>query len=156
MGLLDSIVSGVAGQLLGGGGGGAQNPLGAIVASLTGGNQAAGGNLLAAAMSMLQGAGGIGGVVAQFQKAGLGKEADSWVSTGPNMDVSGANLTQVFGGDAISQIAKQLGMPEGQAGGAMAKILPELINQMTPGGRVSGEADDMLTKGLSMLTKGLG
>jgi uncharacterized protein YidB (DUF937 family) len=156
MGLLDAIVGGVAGQMLGGGGGSAsQNPLGAIVASLAGGNQAAGGSLLSAAMSMLQGAGGLGAVVSQFQKAGLGQQADSWVGTGQNMDISGDHVSQVFGKGAIGQLAQQLGMSHGDAGNAMAKILPELINQMTPGGSVGGDADDMLSKGLSMLRKGL-
>jgi uncharacterized protein YidB (DUF937 family) len=158
MGLLDAIVGGVAGQLLGGGGGAAQanNPLGAIVASLAGGHQATSGNLLSAALSMLQGAGGLGSVVSQFQKAGLGQQADSWVGTGANMDISGDQLTRVLGGGAIGQIAQQLGMSQGDAGNAMAKILPELINQMTPKGNIEAGSDDILSQGLSMLRKGLG
>jgi uncharacterized protein YidB (DUF937 family) len=140
--------------MLGGGAkSGAQNPLASIVASLAGGKQAQGGALLGAAMSMLQQGGGLGGVLAKLQQGGLGKEADSWVGTGANTQISGDQLTKAFGADAIGQIASKLGMPHGQAGSAMAQLLPELVNQMTPDGRVPDNHGDLLSQGMDMLKK---
>lgn len=155
MGLLDAVIGGVAGNILGGGGSTTQNPLGGVLAGLAGGNPGAGGNLLAAAMSMLQQQGGLGAVIQQFQRAGLGQQADSWVGTGANMNLSADQLSSVFGG-TIGQLAQQFGLSEGQASGALAQVLPELINQLTPSGAIGPDADDALTSGLSSLRQGPG
>ena len=134
MGLLDSILGGAAGQLLGGaGGGGAQS------------------NVLSAVMMLLQQNGGLGNVIAQFEQSGLGAQAASWVGTGANQGISGDQLTQVFGSGAIGQIASQLGMDHGQASGALAQLLPEVINHLTPQGQVTSQSSDMLSQALSML-----
>ena len=155
MGLLDSLLSDVVGSATGvQGQQSAANPLDSILGSLAGGNQQQTGNLLAAAMSMLQQNGGLGGVLDMLRTSGLGAQADSWVGTGANMAVSGDQLHQVFGGSALGNIASQLGMPQGQANSAMAQILPELINQLTPNGQLPDNAGDLLSRGLSMLRPG--
>ena len=133
MGLLDSMLGGVAGQLLGGAGGGTQN------------------NVLSAVMLLLQQNGGLGNVIAQFEQNGLGAHAASWVGTGANQSISGDQLAQVFGSGAIGQIASQLGMDHGQASGALAQLLPEVINQLTPQGQVTSQSGDLLSQALSML-----
>jgi uncharacterized protein YidB (DUF937 family) len=151
MGLLDGILSNVVGSLGSGGVPGAQNPLGALLGSL-GGGQGQGANLLTAAMSLLQQNGGLNGVLDTFRQSGMAQHADSWVSTGPNIGLSGDQLQQVFGGSSIGNIASQLGMSNGQASSAMAQILPELINQLTPNGQVPSDHGDLISKGLAMLT----
>ena len=67
------------------------------------------------------------------------------------MAVSPDQLHQAFGGSAINDVASQLGLSQGQAGSALAQILPELINQLTPDGRMPDNAGDVLSQGLSML-----
>lgn len=133
MGLLDSMLGGVAGQLLGGAGGGQNH------------------TVLSAVMMLLQQNGGLGNVIAQFEQHGLGAHAASWVGTGANQSISGDQLAQVFGSGAIGQIAAQLGMDHGQASGALAQLLPEVINQLTPQGQVTSQSGDMLSQVLSML-----
>jgi uncharacterized protein YidB (DUF937 family) len=152
MGLLDSLLSEVMGSATGGQGGqSTSNPLGSILASLAGGNQRQTGNLLAAAMSMLQQSGGLGGLLGQLQSSGLGAQAASWVGTGANMAVSGDQIDQAFGGAALGNVASQLGMSHGEASSAMAQILPELVNQLTPNGRVPDDSGDLISRALSML-----
>jgi uncharacterized protein YidB (DUF937 family) len=82
----------------------------------------------------------------------MAQHADSWVSTGANVDISGDQLQQALGSSSIGNIASQLGMSNGQAGSAMAQILPELINQLTPNGQVPSDHSDLISKGLAMLT----
>ena len=84
---------------------------------------------------MLQQQGGLGGVLGKFREAGMGAQADSWVGTGQNMNISPNQLEQVFGSGALSDIASKLGMSQDQAGSAMSQVLPELINQLTPQGQ---------------------
>jgi YidB-like protein/Ion channel len=59
------------------------------------------------------------------------------------MAVSGDQFHQAFGGSALGEIASQLGMSQHQASSTMAQILPELINQLTPNGRIPDNAGDL-------------
>ena len=73
MGLLDGLAGQVLGSMLGGGGQSAQGGQGA-------------GQLIQVVLSMLQKQpGGLGGLLQQFQQAGLGDQAASWVGKGENM-----------------------------------------------------------------------
>jgi uncharacterized protein YidB (DUF937 family) len=152
MGLLDGILGDVVGSALGNSSmGGAQNPLGALLGGL-GGGQGQGANLLTAAMSLLQQNGGLDGVLDSFRQNGMAQHADSWVSTGANVGISGDQLQQALGSSSIGNIASQLGMSHGQASSALAQILPELINQLTPGGQLPNNHGDLIAQGLAMLT----
>ncbi len=79
--------------------------------------------------------GGLGGLTEKFNQAGLGNVIGSWIGTGQNQPVSGDQLTQVLGSDAIADIASKLGLGHGEAAGALSQILPGLIDQLTPHGQ---------------------
>ncbi|MDS4071751.1 MAG: YidB family protein [Defluviicoccus sp.] len=123
MGLLDGLAGQVLGGLLGGG---------------QGGQGAQGNQLLQLALALIQNQqGGLGGLLQQFQRAGMGDQAASWISTGENMPISGDQLSQALGGGAIGNIASQLGLSQEQTSGALASVLPQLIDQLTPEGKVT-------------------
>lgn len=150
MGLLDGLIGNVIGSMLGGNQG--QNPLGAVLAGLGGGSQGQGGSLLLqVALSMLQQNGGLDGVLNKFRQGGLAQQADSWVSTGQNMNISGDQLQQVLGSSTISDLASRLGMSPDQAGSSMAQLLPNVIDQLTPQGQVPENGNEEIAQGLSML-----
>ncbi len=123
MGLLD-IVGGMLGGQMGGGAGGA------------GGGQA---ELLRLVMSLLadngQG-GGLAGLMEKFQSAGLAEQMNSWVGTGQNLPVSPEQLQGVFGNDQMSQMAERMGLSTGDLGAQLSQMLPQAVDQLTPGGRV--------------------
>jgi len=151
MGLLDGLIGNVVGSMLSGNQQ-AQNPLDSVLGRLGGGNQAQSGNLLLQlALSMLQQNGGLEGVLNKFRQGGLAQHADSWVSTGQNMNISADQLQQVFGSSTIRDLASQLGMPEDQAGSAMAQLLPDVINRLTPEGQVTETSNEEIAQGLSSL-----
>ena len=143
MGLLDGLL----GNLMGGNSGGGSNPLLQIAMQMLA-NKGGGGTGGGAMDAM----GGLGGIVSAFQKGGLGHLADSWVGSGENLPVSGDQLTQVLGSDKIGQIASQLGMSQGDAAGGLAKILPDLINHVTPNGQMPAN-HSMVEDALSMFMK---
>src|SRR5215813_15001179 len=125
MGLLDSLIGSVLGSASGGNQ--RQDPLGQILGGLGGASRGQSGNLLLqVALMLLQQNGGLEGVLGKFRQGGLGQQADSWVSTGQNMNISADQLQQVFGSSTISDLASQLGMPQEQAGSAMAQMLPDV------------------------------
>jgi uncharacterized protein YidB (DUF937 family) len=91
MGLLDGVLGNVLGSVLGDnqGQGQGQDPLGSLLGQLAGGNKAHSGNmLLQLALSMLQQNGGLEGLLGKFREGGLSRQADSWVGTGQNMNIS--------------------------------------------------------------------
>jgi uncharacterized protein YidB (DUF937 family) len=150
MGLLPGLISNAIGSMLSGNQ--AQNPLGSLLGGLGAGKQSQGGNmLLQLALSLLQQNGGLEGVLDKFRQGGLAQQADSWVSTDQNMNISGDQLQQVFGSSTISDLASRLGMSEEQTGSAMAQVLPEVINRLTPEGQVPANDNEEIAQGLSML-----
>ncbi len=149
MGLLDSIV-GALGQGQGGGGGGNAALLNMVVGMLA--NSGGG----AAGAGAAGGAGnGLGALVEQFTKGGLGDVVGSWVSTGQNLPVSPEQLGSVFGGDKIAGMASQLGINQGDLLGQLSQMLPQVVDKLTPQGQVpSGDLGG--SGGLDGLMSGLG
>lgn len=92
--------------------------------------------LLSSRNTTVGGSSGLGGLVAQFQQAGLGDMVSSWISTGPNPPISAQQVTQVLGGDVVSQFAKQAGVSHGDAGSLLASLLPVVVDHLTPTGEV--------------------
>ena len=152
MGLLDGLIGNVLGSMLGGNQRQGQDPLGSVLGRLGGANQQQSGNLLLQlALSMLQQNGGLEGILGKFREGGLSQQADSWVGTGQNMNISADQLQQVFGSSTISDLASRLGMSEQQAGSGMAELLPEIINRLTPEGQVPEYSNEEISRGLSAL-----
>ena len=137
MGLLDSVIgalagSGTQGPAAGGGGQGAL--LGIVLGMLT--NRGGGDAGAASGMSGNGGIGGLGDLLAKFQQAGLGDAAASWVGTGQNLPVSGEQVEGALGSDLLSQIARQIGLPQGETAGALSQMLPQVVDRLTPNGQV--------------------
>ncbi len=121
MGLLDSVIGMVGGNAQGGG----LNPalLKAILGML--GNDAQGGGL-----------GGLGGLLGKLQQAGLGEVASSWVGSGQNLPVSGDQLSGALGSDVLGQLARQLGLGQGELASQLSQHLPQVVDQLTPQGKI--------------------
>jgi uncharacterized protein YidB (DUF937 family) len=167
MGLLDSVI-GALGQAQGkAGGAGAAGGLGDLLGGLGGGAgggasgaAGAGGqaDLLAGVIGML-GAGGQGGglaaLVQKFQQAGLGDVVASWIASGPNKPISGEQLGQVLGSDALGGVAQQAGMNGNELMGQLAQLLPVLVDQLTPDGKLP-DAGQLSSGGMENLANLLG
>jgi uncharacterized protein YidB (DUF937 family) len=94
--------------------------------------------------------GGLAGLLQQFQQAGLGQQAASWVSTGQNMPISPDQLMKVFGGDQMQQMASSVGLDTSAFGGQLSQMLPQMIDMLTPNGELpAGGAEDPM----AMLSK---
>jgi uncharacterized protein YidB (DUF937 family) len=98
--------------------------------------------------------GGLGGLLEQFRRAGFGAQADSWVGTGQNQPVSPEDMGQIFGQGGLSEIARRAGLTEQQASEGLSRILPDVVDRVTPSGEVP--ADDSLVASVDSLTRRLG
>jgi uncharacterized protein YidB (DUF937 family) len=91
-------------------------------------------SLLSSRDQSVGGSSGLGGVVDAFTKKGLGSMVSSWIATGPNPPVSASQVTEVFGSDVLKEFAAKAGVPQGEASGLLASLLPTVIDQITPKG----------------------
>ena len=137
MGLLDSVLGG----LMGGGNNQQQSPMMGVLGSLLGGGGQMGGQQqgMGGGMGGMMGGGGIAGLMSQFQNAGLGHIAQSWVSGGQNMPVSPDQLQSVFGQGQVQQMASQAGMQPNDFLSQLSQHLPNAVDQMTPNGQMPNE-----------------
>jgi uncharacterized protein YidB (DUF937 family) len=95
--------------------------------------------LLSSREASVGGPGGLGGLVAQFQKAGLGDMMSSWISTGPNPPISAQQVSQALGNDVLAQFAQRAGLAQGNAGSVLASLLPAVVDHLTPDGQVPAQ-----------------
>ena len=127
MGLMDQLGQAVGGAM---GGQSAQNPLLQALTSLLGQNSSVG---------------GLAGIVQSFQKNGLGDIVNSWVSTGKNLPITPEQVKQGLGSDFLSQLAGKAGVSPDAASTQLSRLLPSVIDKVTPNGKIeSGGIDQVL------------
>jgi uncharacterized protein YidB (DUF937 family) len=90
-------------------------------------------------VTLINNAGGLPGILAKLQAAGLGEAVQSWVGTGANQPVSADQLGGALGSDLMGMLAQQLGGNTQQAAGTLADLLPGLIDQLTPQGQMPAD-----------------
>ena len=97
------------------------------------------GGLLAggAAGSILSG--GLGDLLNQFQQKGQGDTANSWVSNGPNKQISPGDLASALGADQIQSLSAQSGLSRDELLQGLSQYLPGVVNHLTPDGRLPDE-----------------
>lgn len=95
------------------------------------------------------GGGGLQSLLTQFQDKGLGDAVASWIGTGHNLPISAEQLHSVLGSDQVAAIAQRVGISPADASSALAKMLPEVVNHVTPSGQLP--ANGMLEQGVSLL-----
>jgi uncharacterized protein YidB (DUF937 family) len=112
------------------GGGGLGDLLQGGLGSLFGGRDA--GNVLS---------GGLNDLLKQFQQNGHGDVASSWVGPGPNKAISPNDLARALGADRINALTEQSGMSRDELLSGLSQQLPDVIDQLTPNGRVPTEQE---------------
>jgi uncharacterized protein YidB (DUF937 family) len=80
--------------------------------------------------------GGLGDLLKQLQQNGQGDAANSWVSPGPNKSISPGDLANALGADQIDHLASQSGMSRNELLAGLSQHLPDVINHLTPDGRL--------------------
>ena len=88
----------------------------------------------AAAGSVLSG--GLNDLLKQFQQAGQGNAANSWIGNGPNKTISADDLAKVLDSDQIKTLMAHAGLSRDEVLSALRQHLPGLVNEMTPDGRL--------------------
>ena len=90
--------------------------------------------------------GGLAGLVQAFQKNGLGDVVNSWVSAGKNLPVTPNQIKQDLGGDLLSKLASKAGVSADAASSQLSSLLPDVIDTLTPNGKIEAGGIDQLLK----------
>ncbi|MBI2750547.1 MAG: DUF937 domain-containing protein [Burkholderiales bacterium] len=127
MGLLDSVMGAVTGQLQ------QQGGLTQVLGGLLANNSELG---------------GLSGLTEKFNQAGLGNVINSWIGHGDNLPISADQISNVLGNGTLGNIASQLGVDPAQASTQLSAMLPGLIDKLTPHGTAPagglGNADELM------------
>ena len=91
----------------------------------------------AAAGSVISG--GLGDLLKQLQQNGHGETANSWVSPGPNKQIAPGDLANALGADQINGLMSQTGLSREDLLSGLSQQLPDVINHLTPDGRLPTE-----------------
>jgi uncharacterized protein YidB (DUF937 family) len=93
----------------------------------------------AAAGSVLSG--GLGNLIKELEAQGHGAAAQSWVGRGPNKEIAPDDLEHALGSDTLDELAQHTGMDRDELLSGLSQFLPELVDQLTPHGRVPTEQE---------------
>jgi uncharacterized protein YidB (DUF937 family) len=97
--------------------------------------------------------GGVNGLAQQFEQKGLGGLMSGWIGNGTNPPITAEQIIQVVGQDKIAEIASKVGLSEPQVADGMAKLLPVMINHLTPNGTAPNPGAGELEAGALGLLK---
>jgi uncharacterized protein YidB (DUF937 family) len=75
-------------------------------------------------------------VLSALQSGGLGDVVSSWVGTGANKAISPAQVQTALGSEKVAQFAKQAGVNPSEASSALAAMLPQLVDKLSPDGKL--------------------
>lgn len=89
---------------------------------------------MAVAGQVLQNAGGLDGIVAQLNQAGLGEQVASWIGTGSNLPISSDQIKTALSSETMQNLAQSFGVDLDQLPQLLAEHLPKVIDKGSPNG----------------------
>ena len=77
-------------------------------------------------------------LMARFQQGGLADMIQSWIGTGANQPIDPQQVRQALGPDKVDELSNQTGLPHETLLSELARLLPTVIDRLTPQGKLSG------------------
>jgi uncharacterized protein YidB (DUF937 family) len=85
-------------------------------------------------------AGGLGGLVTHMNQGGLADIAKSWVGTGANSPISGAQVANMLPPSVVEMLTKQTGLTPDELMQRLAQTLPQVVDGLTPKGHLPSQS----------------
>ena len=83
--------------------------------------------------------GGLSDLLKQLQDSGHGEKANSWVGGGTNQQISSGDLANALGADQIEHLSAQSGLSRDELLSGLSQFLPQVVDHLTPDGRLPTE-----------------
>jgi uncharacterized protein YidB (DUF937 family) len=85
--------------------------------------------------------GGLNDLIGKLTAGGVGSQVNSWIAQGANQPVQPGHLGSALGADVLNQLSQKTGMSQQELLNQLAAALPQIINHLTPNGRMPTLAD---------------
>ena len=111
-------------------------------------------NLMPAILSLVNNSelgGSLKGLIEKFSQAGLTEQVSSWISTAANQPITAEQIQTVLGVPFVQSFAEKLNIDVEDAAANLAKIVPQIIDKLTPDGEVTKDGS-LMELGMSLLS----
>jgi uncharacterized protein YidB (DUF937 family) len=85
--------------------------------------------------------GGLGDLIGKLTAGGAGPQVNSWVGPGQNQPIQPGQLGGALGQNVLNELSQRTGMSQQELLNQLSVALPQLINHLTPNGRMPTLAD---------------
>ena len=85
--------------------------------------------------------GGLSDLIGKLSAGGVSPQVNSWVGHGPNEPVQPGQLGSALGQNVLAELSQRTGMSQQELLSQLSTVLPQIINHMTPNGRMPTLAD---------------
>ena len=85
--------------------------------------------------------GGLSDLIGRLTAGGAGQHVNTWVGPGQNQPIEPGQLGGALGGNILNELSAKTGMSQQELLNQLATVLPQVINSLTPKGRVPTVAD---------------
>lgn len=105
------------------------------------------GNLLSSLLNLItdQNQGGLDGFLQRLRQVGLGAAVDSWLGAGENKILSVEEVESALGTTTTNEMARQADLDANVARSSLGRMIPKVIDELTPNGTVPTD-DDLLSR----------
>jgi uncharacterized protein YidB (DUF937 family) len=85
--------------------------------------------------------GGLSSLLQSFQQNGHGDVINSWIGPGQNRPIAPDQLHQALGPEAVNNLSRLTGLPQDQLLSELSRVLPGVVDKLTPQGRMPDQAE---------------
>lgn len=90
---------------------------------------------------MMAGMPSLDSILDKFRSSGHDDKVGSWIGNGPNQPIQPHEVESTLGSQAVGQLQDQTGLPKDQLLQQLSQYLPQIIDKLSPGGKLPGAAD---------------
>ena len=80
--------------------------------------------------------GGLTDLIGKLASGGVGPQVNSWIGHGANEPVQPGQLGSALGQNVLNELSQRTGMSQQELLNQLSAALPQIINHLTPNGRV--------------------
>jgi uncharacterized protein YidB (DUF937 family) len=100
------------------------------------------GNVFRSGLSGLGVSTALGDLQSHFKSMGWGDAAESWVSSDPNRPLDVTELEAALGPETLAELGQKTGLSRAELLLRLNAALPEVVNRLTPNGRLPLDGED--------------
>jgi uncharacterized protein YidB (DUF937 family) len=85
--------------------------------------------------------GGLSDLIGKLTAGGAAPQVNSWIGPGQNQPIQPGQLGGALGQNVLNELSQRTGMSQQELLNQLATVLPQIINHLTPNGRMPTLAD---------------